>query len=125
MMPNLEDWPLVHPPTPVPEDVFGSNEGTLVGTADWDTASAAARPMACCWMAVGYVSLGTVPSFDFSSDEGTVEGWIRADERRQSDTRLLQWRGKFLVRSSRRRGHELAPCRDGFYKRDGQFLCGR
>ena len=36
-MPNLEDWPLFHPPTAVPEDVFGSNEGTLAGTADWAT----------------------------------------------------------------------------------------
>jgi hypothetical protein len=63
----------------VPEDVFGSNEGTLAGTANWDTGIGGGAAKGLLLDGGGYVNLGTVLSFDFSSGEGTVEGWIRAD----------------------------------------------
>lgn len=63
----------------VPEDVLGSNEGTLAGTADWDTGIGGGAAKGLLLDGGGYVDLGTIPSFDFSSGEGTVEGWIRAD----------------------------------------------
>ncbi len=63
----------------LPEDVFGPNEGTLAGSADWGPGIGGSSAQGLSLDGSGYVSIGSVPDFDFASGEGTVEGWIRAD----------------------------------------------
>jgi hypothetical protein len=63
----------------LPEDVYGPNEGTLAGTADWGTGIGGGAAKGLLLDGSGHVNLGTVPDFDFASGVGTVEGWIRAD----------------------------------------------
>jgi len=63
----------------LPEDVIGSNEGTMVGTAGWDVGIGGGSDQGLLLDGAGQVNLGSVPSFDFASGVGTVEGWFRAD----------------------------------------------
>lgn len=63
----------------VPEDVFGPNEGTLVGTAGFDDGIGNGAGKGLLLDGAGHVSLGYVSDFDFPSGSGTVEGWMRAD----------------------------------------------
>jgi hypothetical protein len=63
----------------VPEDVFGSNEGALAGTAGWGEGIGGSPAQGLLLDGSGHVKLGSVSSFDFASGVGTVEGWIRAD----------------------------------------------
>ena len=63
----------------VPEDVFGPNEGTLAGTADWGTGIGGGAAKGFLLDGAGHVNLGAVCDFDFASGAGTVEGWVRAD----------------------------------------------
>jgi hypothetical protein len=62
-----------------PEDVFGPNEGTLAGTADWATGIGGGSGKGLLLDGAGHVNVGAVPAIDFTSGVGTVEGWIRAD----------------------------------------------
>ncbi len=63
----------------MPEDVFGSHEGTLAGTAGWGAGFGEGAAQGLLLNGSGHVSLGTVADFDFSSGVGTIEGWVRAD----------------------------------------------
>lgn len=63
----------------LPEDVFGSNEGTLAGSADWGEGIGGGPGQGLLLDGGGHLNLGAVPDFDFASETGTVEGWIRAD----------------------------------------------
>jgi hypothetical protein len=63
----------------LPEDVYGPNEGTLAGTADWGAGIGGDPAKGLLLDGAGHVNLGSVYDFDFPSGEGTVEGWIRAD----------------------------------------------
>jgi Concanavalin A-like lectin/glucanases superfamily len=63
----------------LPEDAFGPNGGTLARTAGWAPGIGGSPAQGLLLDGAGRVDLGTVPSFDFASGIGTVEGWIRAD----------------------------------------------
>ncbi len=60
-------------------DVFGTNNGTLQGSATFASGVGGDAGKGLQLDGSGQVNLGTVPSFDFASGVGTVEGWIRAD----------------------------------------------
>ncbi len=63
----------------LPEDVFGSNAGTMSGTAGWDVSYGGGSAQGLKLDGSGHVDLGSVPAFNFASGVGTVEGWFRAD----------------------------------------------
>jgi hypothetical protein len=63
----------------LPEDVIGPNEGTLAGTATWAAGIGGGSAQGLLLDGAGHVNLGSVPSIDFASGVGTVEGWFRAD----------------------------------------------
>ena len=63
----------------LPEDVFGPNQGTLAGTADWGTGIGGGSAKGLKLDGSGHLRLGSVSALDFPSGDGTVEGWIRAD----------------------------------------------
>jgi hypothetical protein len=62
-----------------PTDVFGPNQGTLAGTADWGEGIGRGPGQGLLLDGLGHDQLGSVPDFDFASGSGTVEGWVRAD----------------------------------------------
>ena len=62
-----------------PTDVFGPNNGTLAGTADWGEGIGGGPDQGLLLDGAGYASLGSVPDFDFGSGTGSVEAWVRAD----------------------------------------------
>ena len=62
-----------------PTDVFGPNNGTLAGTADWGQGIGGGPGQGLLLDGSGHVQLGSIPDFDFPSGSGTVEGWVRAD----------------------------------------------
>lgn len=62
-----------------PLDDFGSHDGTLSGSAGWGTGLGGGPAQALALDGKGHVRLGAVPDFDFISESGTVEGWVRAD----------------------------------------------
>ena len=60
-------------------DVFGPNDGTLQGSGTFASGVGGDAGKGLQLDGSGQVNLGAVPSFDFPSGVGTVEGWIRAD----------------------------------------------
>jgi hypothetical protein len=60
-------------------DVFGTNNGTLQGSATFGSAFAGGASQGLLLDGSGQVNLGTVPSFDFTnSGSGSIEAWVCA-----------------------------------------------
>ena len=58
-------------------DSFGPNNGTLEGTAKLSAGVGGGQGLLLDGQ--GWVTLGTVPDFDFGGGTGTVEAWVRPD----------------------------------------------
>jgi hypothetical protein len=58
-------------------DTKGTNNGTAVGTATFDTGTGEGTDKCLVLDGSGSVSLGVVPDFDFTNGTGTAEAWIR------------------------------------------------
>jgi hypothetical protein len=61
------------------KDSVGPNNGTLAGTASFAPGVGGAPGLGVHLDGHGWVKLGRVPAFDFSSGTGTVEAWVQAD----------------------------------------------
>jgi hypothetical protein len=59
-------------------DSVGSNNGTLAGTATLAPGVGGAPSLGVYLDGHGWVKLGRVPAFDFSSGTGSVEAWVQA-----------------------------------------------
>jgi Concanavalin A-like lectin/glucanases superfamily len=59
-------------------DDFGANDGTLKGSPGFGAGFGVGAGSALSLDAGGWDSLGVVPAFDFQSERGTVELWVKA-----------------------------------------------